>query len=142
VKVDVAYAAGKPVLTGTWHLAVRSEQFATVLEKLGLPEVALSGDGSFSYNIESGAASAAGAIEGTAAKFEKLGPDLAAIGALKLHAAFDGGSSKDAAQLNKLDFDVATTDANSSRSRRSRSCRLPSRIKRSRPNGPAQSWRV
>jgi hypothetical protein len=110
VKVDVAYAAGKPVLTGTWHLAVRSEQFATVLEKLGLPEVALSGDGSFSYNIESGAASAAGAIEGTAAKFEKLGPDLAAIGALKLHAAFDGGSSKDAAQLNKLDFDVATAD--------------------------------
>jgi hypothetical protein len=107
-KVD--YAAGKPVMNGAWNLTVRSEQLAAVLAGFGLPEVALNGKGSFSYNLDTGAATAAGELDGEVSKLEKLGAELGAIGALKLHAAFDGGSSTDSAQLGKLTFDVAAAD--------------------------------
>jgi hypothetical protein len=106
----VSYAAGKPTLSGAWKLAVRSEQLAALLSGLGLPELALAGEGSFTFNIETGAATANGALTGNISKLENLGAELAAIGALKIHAAFDGGSSKDSAQLGKLEFDVATAD--------------------------------
>ncbi len=107
---QVAYAAGKPTLSGTWNLAVRSEQLAAVLSGLGLPEVALAGEGSFTFNIETGAATAAGTLDGQVSKLEKLGAELAAIGSLKLRAAFDGATGKDAAQLGKFEFEVATAD--------------------------------
>jgi hypothetical protein len=108
VKVD--YAAGKPFMTGAWDLAIRSEQLAAVLASLGLPEVALTGKGNFSYNLETSAAAATGAIDGTVSKLDKLGAELAAIGSLKIHTAFDGGSGKESAQLNKLELDVATAE--------------------------------
>jgi hypothetical protein len=105
-KVD--YVAGKPVMNGVWDLAVRSEQFAAMLAGLGLPELALTGKGSFTYHLDTGAAVTAGEITSTISKLEKLGAELAAIGSLQVHAAFDGGASKESAQLGKLDFDVAT----------------------------------
>ncbi len=107
-KVD--YAAGKPVLAGVWDLAVRSEQFAAVLASLGLPEVALSGKGSFTYNLETGAATTNGEIKGDISRLEKLGAELAAVGSLQLRAVFDGGSSKESAQLGRLEFDIAAAD--------------------------------
>ena len=107
---QVAYAAGKPTLGGTWNLAVRSEQLAAMLAGLGLPEVALAGEGSFTFNVDTGAATAAGTLDGQVSKLEKLGAELAAIGTLKLRAAFDGATGKDAAQLGKFEFEVATAD--------------------------------
>ncbi len=108
VKVD--YAAGKPVLAGVWDLAVRSEQFAAVLAGLGLPEVALGGKGSFTFNIDTGAATTAGELTGNLSRLEKLGAELAAVGSLTVRAAFEGGSSKESAQLGRLEFDVAAAD--------------------------------
>ncbi|MCX6953826.1 MAG: hypothetical protein NTV51_16885, partial [Verrucomicrobia bacterium] len=108
VKVD--YAAGKPTMSGAWDLAVRSEQLAAVLASLGLPEVALTGKGTFGYNLDTGAASTAGEINGEVSRLDKLGAELAAIGSVKIHTAFDAGSSKESAQLGKLEFDVATAD--------------------------------
>jgi hypothetical protein len=108
VKVD--YAAGKPLMNGAWDLAIRSEQLAAVLASLGLPEVALTGKGAFGYNLETSAATATGVIDGTVSKLDKLGAELAAIGSIKLHTAFDGGSGKESAQLNKLELDVATAE--------------------------------
>lgn len=108
VKVD--YAAGKPVMNGAWDLAVRSEQLAAVLASLGLPEVAVTGKGSFGYNLDTGAATTSGEINGEISKLEKLGAELAAIGSVKVRTAFDGGSSKESAQLGKLEFDVSTQD--------------------------------
>lgn len=107
-KVD--YAAGKPVLAGVWDLAVRSEQFAAVLASLGLPEIALSGKGSFTYNLDTGAATTNGEIKGDISRLEKLGAELAAVGSLQVRAVFDGGSSKESAQLGRLEFDVAAAD--------------------------------
>lgn len=107
---DVAYAAGKPILNGTWKLSVRSEQFAAVLAGFGLPEVALAGGGDFSFNVDSGAGTASGALDGKIAKLEKLGAELGGIGALQVHAAFEGGGSKESAQLGKLEFNVAADD--------------------------------
>ena len=57
---QVDFSAPKPVFTGAWDLAVRSEQFATVLASFGLPEVALSGNGRFTFNLETSASTAAG----------------------------------------------------------------------------------
>lgn len=108
VKVD--YAAGKPVLAGAWDLAVRSEQFAAVLAGLGLPEVALGGKGSFTFNLDTGAATTAGELTGNLSRLEKLGAELAAVGSLTVRAAFEGGSSKESAQLGRLEFDVAAAD--------------------------------
>lgn len=107
---NVTYAPGKPVLSGTWNLTVRSEQFAAVLASFGLPEVALAGDGSFSYDVASSAATAAGTLDGTISNLEKLGAEFAGIGNLKIRAVFDGGASQETAQLGKLEFDVATED--------------------------------
>lgn len=107
---DVAYAAGKPVLNGTWKLTVRSDQLAAVLAGFGLPEVALAGGGNFSFNVDSGAATATGALDGKISKLGKISAELAGIGSLQVHAAFDGGSSKEAAQLGKLEFEVAADD--------------------------------
>ncbi len=107
---DVAYAAGQPALSGTWNLAVRSDQFAAVLASFGLPELALKGAGNFTYNVDSGAATASGTLDGKISKLEKLGAELAAIGSLQVHAAFDGGSSKTSARLDKLEFAIATED--------------------------------
>ncbi len=107
---QVAYAAGKPTLSGTWGLAVRSEQLAALLSGLGLPEIALAGEGSFTFNVETSAATAAGTLNGQVSKLEKLGAELAAIGALQIRAAFDGGSGKESAQLGKLEFEVAAAD--------------------------------
>ena len=106
----LAYAAGKPTLSGTWGLAVRSEQLAALLSGLGWPEVALAGEGRFTFNVETGAATAAGTLNGQVAKLEKLGSELAAIGTLQIRAAFDGGSGKDSAQLGKLEFEIAAAD--------------------------------
>ena len=107
---QVTYAAGKPTLSGTWGLAVRSEQLAAVLSGFGLPEVALAGEGSFTFNLETSAATATGTLNGQISKLEKLGAELAAIGTLQIRAVFDGGSGKDSAQLGKLEFAVAGPD--------------------------------
>jgi hypothetical protein len=106
----IEFAAGRPVLDGVWDLAVRSEQFATVLASFGLPEVALSGKGSFTFNLETSASTAAGEITGAVSRLEKLNAGLADLGALQIRAAFEGGSGKDSAQLGRLEFDVATAD--------------------------------
>ncbi|MBI5766259.1 MAG: hypothetical protein HZA93_00570 [Verrucomicrobia bacterium] len=110
VNVEAGYAAGKTLLAGKWSVAVRSAQFADVLAAFGLPELALKGDGTFSYDIQSGAATAAGAFNGEVSKLEKLGAELAAIGVLKISSAFDGGASRESAQLGKLELNVATAD--------------------------------
>ena len=106
----IELAAGRPVLDGVWDLAVRSEQFATVLASFGLPEVALSGKGSFTFNLETNAATAGGEITGAVSRLEKLNPGLADVGSLQVRAAFDGGSGKESAQLGRLELDVATAD--------------------------------
>lgn len=104
----IEFSAPKPVLDGVWDLAVRSEQFATVLASFGLPEVALSGQGSFTFNLESSAATAGGKITGTVSRLEKLNAGLADLGSLHVRAAFEGGSGKESAQLGRFEFDVAT----------------------------------
>ena len=110
LNVAVDYAAGKPVMNGRWDLAVRSEQLAAVLAGFGLPEVALAGKGSFTYNLDSGAATTAGEVTGKISRLEKLGAEFAAIGTLQVRTAFDGGSSKAAAQLGRLEFEIAADD--------------------------------
>ena len=110
LNAQVDYAAGRPVLSGVWDLAVRSEQLAAALAGFGLPEVALAGKGSFTYNLESGAATTAGEVTGKISRLEKLGAELAAIGTLQVRTAFAGGSSKESAQLGRLEFEVAAED--------------------------------
>ncbi len=107
---QVDFSAPKPVFTGAWDLAVRSEQFATVLASFGLPEVALSGNGRFTFNLETSASTAAGELTGAISGLEKLNAGLTDVGALQIRAAFEGGSSKESAQLGRLEFDVATAE--------------------------------
>jgi|GEM_PF-5355425 len=110
VNVQVDYAAGKPVMSGAWDLAVRSEQLGAVLAGFGLPEVALAGKGQLTYHLDSGAATTAGEVTGKISRLEKLGAELASIGALQVRTAFEGGSSKESAQLGRLEFEVAAED--------------------------------
>ena len=110
VNVQVDYAAGKPVMSASWDLAVRTEQLGAMLAGFGLPEVALAGKGQFTYNLDSGAATSAGELTGKISRLEKLGAELASIGALQVRTAFEGGSSKESAQLGRLEFEVAAED--------------------------------
>jgi hypothetical protein len=72
--------------------------------------VALGGKGSFTFNIDTGAATTAGELTGNLSRLEKLSAELAAVGSLTVRAAFEGGSSKESAQLGRLEFDVAAAD--------------------------------
>ncbi len=110
LQTSVAFTAGKPVLAGTWNVTVRSEQFAAVLADFGLPEISLAGDGAFTYDLGLGTATASGTLNSQVSHLEKLGAELAAIGALRVHAAFDAGGSRVSAQLAKLEFEIATSD--------------------------------
>lgn len=97
-------------LSGAWDIAIRSEQLAAVLAGLGLPELAATGGGKFSYKADTGAIGASGDLQGTVSQLEKVAPELARIGSMQFRTTFDGGMADNAARLDRLQLDVTAAD--------------------------------
>jgi len=104
------FLAAQREFTGTWAVAVRSEQLAALLAGFGLPEVALDGKGQFTFKPDNNAATASGEITGRVSALEKLSPQLAAVGAVQWRAAFEGGLADDVARLGRLEIEAAGAD--------------------------------
>jgi hypothetical protein len=110
LKTEAQFLAASREISGAWDLAIRSEQLAAVLAGLGLPELAANGSGKFTFKPATNAVSATGAIQGAAAKLDKVAPALAAIGSVRFKVAFDGGLAGNQAQLNQLALEATSAD--------------------------------
>lgn len=110
VKTASQFSAASHEIAGTWELSVRSEQLASLLSGLGLPEVAANGTGKFSVKPDTAAAAASGSLQAQASQLQKISPDLAAIGSVQLKTSFDGAMADNIARLDQLSLEVAGAD--------------------------------
>ncbi|MBI5690361.1 MAG: hypothetical protein HZC55_09700 [Verrucomicrobia bacterium] len=107
VSLVARFAAAAKEISGSWEIALRSEQLAALLSGFGLPEIAATGSGKFSLKPETQAASANGTLRAAASQLQKVSPALAAIGAVEIKSSFDGSVGDSAAQLNAFSVEVA-----------------------------------
>lgn len=110
LKVAAQFLSAAREIAGTWEIAVRSEQLASLLSGLGLPELAASGAGKFSLKPDTQAVAASGDLKAQVAKLEQFNPALAALGSVQLTTSFDGGLADNVGRLDKLTLDVAGAD--------------------------------
>ncbi|WP_414660484.1 AsmA family protein [Horticoccus sp. 23ND18S-11] len=110
LKTASQFLAASREIAGTWELAIRSEQLATLLSGFGLPEVAANGTGKFSVKPDTGAAAASGNLLARASQLQKISADLAPIGSVELKVSFDGAMADNVARLDQLVLDVAAAD--------------------------------
>lgn len=104
------FNAAQHDFSGSWELALRSEQLAALLAGFGLPELAANGAGKFAFKPDTSAASASGELQGTVTALEKISPELRTIGAMQFKASFDGGLAGPAARLEKFQLEANTRD--------------------------------
>jgi hypothetical protein len=103
----VDYHADLHQLAGTWDIAVRSEQAGAMLAGLGLPDLALSGAGKFTFQPDSTKGDASGEITAQATRLEKVSDALAPLGAIQVHALFNVGIADQIARLDGLELAIA-----------------------------------
>lgn len=94
-------------LTGTWKVAARSEQFAALLSGLGLPTLAVAGEGKFSFEPAAGATSASGELDVQASDLGRLSPGLRTLSAVRSHGAFDLRVADGTAVLERLELNLS-----------------------------------
>ncbi len=107
---NIEYQAAAHQFAGTWKLGADRGQLAALLAGLGLPDLTAQGNGAFTFDPTTNAASARGELNATAAQLEKLSPALAAVGSVQVRTAFDARFANNVAQLDKLELDVTGTD--------------------------------
>jgi hypothetical protein len=110
LKSTAQFLAASHEITGSWDLALRTEQLAGLLTGLGLPELAANGAGKFTFNPDTNAVSASGDLQAQTAQLQKFMPALAAIGTVQFKSSFDGSMAGDLARLEKLNLEVSGTD--------------------------------
>lgn len=101
------FRAATHEFSGTWDVALRSDQLGAMLAGLGLPELAVQGEGTFMLQPS---LAASGRIEGTVADLAAVSPALAAVGAVRFNTNFDGGVAGDLARLDRLDLAITGSD--------------------------------
>ena len=107
------YDASAHVIGGVWNVRVRADQLSAILTGLGLPDIAADGSGKFSMKPNAGTGSADGELRSTVSHLERLSPQLAVLGSLDVHIAFNGNLANQVARLEQLAIDA--TDANGHR---------------------------
>ena len=101
------FASNQAELSGTWDVALRSEQLAALLAGFGLPEVAATGEGKFSVRPDGTAGATTGRLQATVSRLGQVSPSLAAIGSIQLAASFDAALQDHAAQLKAFDVEIS-----------------------------------
>jgi len=107
---NAEFGAASRDFSGAWTINVRSEQLAAVLSGFGLPDVAANGSGKFTFNPNNRAAAVSGELLADASHLERVSPELAPIGTLRLHTSFDGGLADNVARLERFQLEANTAD--------------------------------
>ena len=107
LQAEGGFAPAQADLSGTWNVALRSEQLAALLAGFGLPEVAATGDGKFSVRPDGTAGATTGRLQATVSRLSQVSPTLAAIGSIQVAATFDVALQDHAAQLKVFDVDLS-----------------------------------
>jgi hypothetical protein len=103
---DAAYDPTRHEISGTWRLAAQREQLAALLAGLGLPDVAAEGSGKFSLQPTTANVAASGELRANVSRLEKISAELGAVGAVQVHATFDGGLADNTARLERLQLEA------------------------------------
>ena len=101
------FAPAQADLSGTWDVALRSEQLAALLASFGLPEIAATGEGKFSVRPDATAGATTGRLQATVSRLGQISPTLAAIGSIQVAANFDVTLQEQAARLKAFDVDLS-----------------------------------
>ena len=107
LQAKAAFVPPQAAIAGTWEVALRSEQLAALLAGFGLPEVAATGNGTFSLRPDGTAGSTTGRLQAAVSRLNQISPTLAGIGSIQVAAGFDLGLEDNAAQLKAFDVDVS-----------------------------------
>jgi hypothetical protein len=105
--VKAVLQAGGKEYSGQWTLKARAAQLQPFLLGGILPEFTAHGEGRFTFNPATAAASLQGSVDADASHLELIEPALRAIGPVSLSARFDVAEAGGIAQLHQLDVKLA-----------------------------------
>ena len=107
LSVRAALPAGGKEYAGEWKLLARTAQLEPFFLGAALPDFNARGEGRFTFNPTSLAASLQGGLTGEVSRLELLEPAWRAIGAVKVTAQFDLAEADGVARLNQLNLTLA-----------------------------------
>lgn len=107
LSVRATLPAGGKEYAGDWKLLARAAQLEPFFLGAALPDFNARGEGRFTFNPTSLAASLQGGLTGEVSRLEVLEPAWRAIGAVKLAAQFDLAEADGVARLNELNLTLA-----------------------------------
>jgi len=105
--VRATLPAGGKEYAGEWKLLARTAQLEPFFLGAALPDFKARGEGHFTFNPISLAASLQGGLTGEVSRLEVLEPAWRAIGAVKVAAQFDLAEADGVARLNQLNLTLA-----------------------------------
>lgn len=99
--------AGGKEYAGEWRLLARTAQAEPFFLGLGLPDFTGQGEGRFTFNPATAAASLQGNLTADISRLEAINPAWRPIGAVKAMAQFDVARAGDIVRLNQFNLSVA-----------------------------------
>lgn len=87
--LNASLASGASSYTGDWTLSARSVQLESFFLGRALPKFAATGSGQFVFSPATSGATLQGALQVEASEFEKLQPELRAVGMIRLKGDFE-----------------------------------------------------
>jgi len=105
--VRASLPAGGREYAGQWTLKAQAAQLQPFLLKGTLPDFDAHGEGRFTFNPATSAASLQGTVDADASRLEAVEPALRAIGPISLSAQFDVAEADGVARLHQLDVKLA-----------------------------------
>ena len=107
LSVRATLPTGGKEYAGDWKLLARTAQLEPFFLGAALPDFNARGEGRFTFNPASLAASLQGGLTGEVSRLEVLEPAWRAIGAVKVAAQFDLAEANGVARLNQLNLTLA-----------------------------------
>lgn len=104
------YDASARQIGGAWNASVRSDQVSALLSGFGLPDVSVTGAGKFTAKPDAAAVTASGDLQSDLTRLEKISPDLATIGSLRVQTRFDGAYADNTASLAHFSLDATAAN--------------------------------
>ncbi|MBL9218080.1 MAG: hypothetical protein JNG82_06300 [Opitutaceae bacterium] len=105
--VRASLPAGGQAFAGDWKLLARTAQLEPFFLGAALPEFNAHGEGRFTFNPVTAAASLQGGLTASGSRWEALEPAWRPIGAVRAEAQFDLSAIGGVARLNQLDLTLA-----------------------------------
>ena len=102
--LNAALAPGAASYAGDWTLSVRSAQLESFLMGRTLPKFTATGAGRFVFFPTTSAVTLQGGMQAEASEFEKLQPELRALGTVHLNSAFDVVAEAGVIRLRKMEI--------------------------------------